>query len=101
MFFAVAAVKPERKSGLLTLWCDRELLGVSAYEWAASTLQLLKDTTGTDGHQKKKAYTGTGTQMHNPLKPVHRSVPGCVVACENKSQTKRALLNQFKLSRQC
>lgn len=53
----MAPVKLERKSGLLTLWCDRELLGVSVCEWAASTLQLLKDTTGTDGHQKKKRQT--------------------------------------------
>lgn len=29
VFFAVATVKLKRKSGLLTCWCDRELLGVS------------------------------------------------------------------------
>lgn len=56
----MAIVKLEWKSGLLTLWSDRELLGVSVREWAASTLQLLKDTAGTDGHQKKK-MTDTGT----------------------------------------
>lgn len=55
--FVVATVKLERKSGLLILWCDRELLGVSVCEWAASTLQLLKDTTGTDGHKKKERQT--------------------------------------------
>lgn len=52
----MAIVKLERKSGLLTLWCDRELLGVSVCEWAA--VQLLKDTTGTDGHQQKKDRHG-------------------------------------------
>lgn len=56
----MATVKLEMKSSLLTLWCDRELLGVSVcvLEWAASTLQLLKDTTGTDGHPKKKDRHG-------------------------------------------
>lgn len=80
-FFAVATVKLERKSGLLTLCGDGELLGASVCEWAASTLQLLKDTTGTDGHQKN-------SQTQNPLNPVqHIRVHWYLVVRECKSQT--------------
>lgn len=60
----------------MTLWCDREHLGVSMCEWAASTLQLLKDTKRTDGEPTKKKLERlehsalTGMQMYNILKPV-------------------------------
>lgn len=60
-FFAESTVELEWKSGLLTLRCDREHLGVSVCEWAASTLQLLKDTERTDGEPTKKKTRKTGT----------------------------------------
>lgn len=62
VFSVESTVELEWKSGLLTLRCDREHLGVSMCEWAASTLQLLKDTKRTDGEPTKKKKTGkTGT----------------------------------------
>lgn len=61
VFSAESTVELEWKSGLLTLWCDREHLGVSMCEWAASTLQLLKDTKRTDGEPTKKKTGKTGT----------------------------------------
>jgi len=59
VFFEVATAKLERKSGLLTLWCDGEILGASVFKRAAGTTQLLTDMTGQMGGKKKRLKSPT------------------------------------------
>ena len=108
IFFAVTTVELERKSGLLTLWCDRELLGASVCVcvcvcvcvWEresgrralCSCWRTRQEQMGNQKERKKKKERHRNTrqtQMYNPSKPV-RSIPEstglCGSVCEKRKR---------------